>query len=106
MLQPSYHSRLHHRRLLLCCRHTTLHESTALRCTAQVGAEAAVGMIEGVATGTNWRLVAKTVCAWATTLVVAGGLSAAFFAFGEHTACISQHSMHLIAQDDHHTQVH
>lgn len=47
----------------------------------QVGSVVAVGMINRkIGRATNWRLFAGIVFTWALSLVVAGGLSAAFFA--------------------------
>jgi len=47
----------------------------------QVGAETAVGMLEGAVRGVNWKFMAAIFAGWVFTLVIAGCLSALFFGF-------------------------
>ncbi|KAG2484956.1 hypothetical protein HYH03_016254 [Edaphochlamys debaryana] len=53
------------------------------------GAEMGVGLVENIKTGVNWKLFAKQVLAWMFTLVVAGFLSAAIFAYGVYAPSIT-----------------
>mmetsp|Transcript_16390 Transcript_16390/g.28112 ORF Transcript_16390/g.28112 Transcript_16390/m.28112 type:complete len:615 (+) Transcript_16390:116-1960(+) len=55
-----------------------------------VGAEVGVGMVEGIRTGTNWKLVLKTICAWLFTIAVTGLVSAGLFAFGTNVPSLPQ----------------
>ena len=54
----------------------------------QVGATTGVGMLEGVAKGVNWKLLAKVGAGWIMTLVIVGLSSAAFFAQGAYAPSV------------------
>ena len=54
----------------------------------QVGATTGVGMLEGVAKGVNWKLLAKVGAGWIMTLVIVGCSSAAFFAQGAYAPSV------------------
>ena len=55
-----------------------VHESRILSLTVQVG----IGLCEGVKMGTNWRLLFRTMLAWAATIFISALLSASLFCFG------------------------
>eukprot|EP00198_Chlamydomonas_reinhardtii_P005535 XP_001694871.1 sodium/phosphate symporter [Chlamydomonas reinhardtii] len=53
------------------------------------GAEMGVGLVESVRTGVNYKLLAKQFAAWVFTLIIAGFLSAAIFAFGAYAPSLT-----------------
>ncbi|KAG2427857.1 hypothetical protein HXX76_012177 [Chlamydomonas incerta] len=61
----------------------------------QVGATAAIGLMEGSA-GINWKLSAQFVLGWLVTILITGLLSAALFAAGAYSPSITQE--HAISQ--------
>ncbi|EFJ51230.1 hypothetical protein VOLCADRAFT_79832 [Volvox carteri f. nagariensis] len=53
------------------------------------GAEIGVGLVESIRTGVNYKLFGKQILAWVFTLIVAGFLSAAFFAVGAYAPSVN-----------------
>ena len=54
----------------------------------QVGATAAVGLLEGTG-GVSWNIMGRTVVGWVMTLVVVGTLSAILMAMGIYSPNLS-----------------
>ncbi|PNW71457.1 hypothetical protein CHLRE_16g655200v5 [Chlamydomonas reinhardtii] len=53
------------------------------------GGELGVGLVENIRTGVNWKLLAKQLLGWVFTLIVAGFLCAALFAYGAYAPSLT-----------------
>ncbi|KAG2441714.1 hypothetical protein HXX76_003330 [Chlamydomonas incerta] len=53
------------------------------------GGELGVGLVENVRSGVNWKLLARQLVGWVFTLIVAGFLCAALFAYGAYAPSLT-----------------